>query len=106
MKVSKLEAMEKGWFIGNFNPTLFATEDVEVAVKKYAAGASEPSHYHRVATEFTVIIEGEVEMNGERFVSGDIIVISPFEKTNFIAITDTVTTVVKIPGAPNDKYTD
>lgn len=106
MKLSKLGAMEKGWFIGNFNPTLFATEDVEVAVKKYAAGVSEKRHYHRVATEFTVIIEGEVEMNGERYVSGDIVVIAPFEKTDFIAITDAVTTVVKIPGAPNDKYTD
>ena len=35
MKVVKLEDMVKGWFIGNFDPTLIKTNDVEVAVKEY-----------------------------------------------------------------------
>ncbi|TXT33835.1 MAG: hypothetical protein FD136_645, partial [Chitinophagaceae bacterium] len=65
-----LDEMVKGWFIGNFNPTLFKTNDVEVAVKKYKAGDNEPSHHHKIATEFTVVLNGVIEMNGEKFENG------------------------------------
>lgn len=105
MQVSKLSAMTKGWFIGNFSPTLCATEAVEVAVKEYPAGFAEPWHYHKVATEFTVIVSGEAEINGRRFGRGDIIVMSPGESTEFRTLTPVVTTVVKLPGAQGDKYT-
>jgi quercetin dioxygenase-like cupin family protein len=104
MHTAKLAAMTKGWFIGNFSPTLHATGAVEVAVKEYPAGFTEEWHYHKVATEFTVIVSGEVEMNGRRHGPGDIIVIPPGEGTDFKALTLAMTTVVKIPGATNDKY--
>lgn len=102
----KLEDMVKGWFIGNFTPSLFMTNDVEVGVKKYKAGDAESSHHHKVATEFTVILNGEVEMNNKRYTDGDIIKIVPGVSSDFKAITDVVTVVVKIPGANNDKYID
>lgn len=105
MQVARLDAMTKGWFIGNFAPTLAATEAVEIAVKEYPAGFSEAWHYHRVATEYTVIVRGEVEMNGRRFSAGDIIIIPPGEGTDFKTLLPTITTVVKLPGATNDKYT-
>jgi quercetin dioxygenase-like cupin family protein len=104
MKVSKLEDMVKGWFIGNFNPTLICTNEVEVAVKEYKKGDSEGRHYHKIATEITVIISGKVRMNGVEYSKGDIIVIEPNESTDFEALEDTVNTVVKFPGAENDKY--
>ena len=56
MKTAKLEDMTKGWFIGNFNPSLLKTNDVEVAVKSYKKGDYEGRHYHKIATEFTCII--------------------------------------------------
>jgi len=96
--------MVKGWFVGNFEPTLISTNDVEVSVKHYMAGEYEAPHYHKIATEITVIVSGEVEMNGNRYAAGDIVVIEPNESTDFHVLTDTVTTVVKIPGASNDKY--
>lgn len=104
MELHKLSAMTKGWFIGKFSPTLCSTEAVEVAVKEYPAGFAEAWHYHKVATEFTVIVSGEVEMNGRRFGAGDIIVIPPGEGTDFKTLTPVVTTVVKLPGATNDKF--
>lgn len=102
--ITKLDDMTKGWFIGNFTPTLLPTEAVEVAVKEYPAHFREDWHYHKIATEFTVIISGEVEMNGRRYGKGDIIVIPPGEGTDFLTLTPVVTTVVKLPGATNDKY--
>jgi quercetin dioxygenase-like cupin family protein len=102
----KLEDMTKGWFIGDFDPSLFKTNDVEVGIKTYKAGDHEDSHHHKIATEFTVILSGSVEMNGQQFNSGDIIKIKPNVSTNFKALTDTSTVVVKVPGASNDKYVD
>ena len=104
MEVSKLSDMKKGWFVGDFNPTVVKTKAVEVAVKHYKKGDSEERHYHKVATEVTVIISGRVRMNSFEYIAGDIIVIEQNESTDFEALEDTISTVVKYPGATDDKY--
>lgn len=104
MKTAKLNDMVKGWFVGNFDPSLYKTNDVEVAVKQYQAGDYEDWHYHKVATEITVIIFGKVQMNGRKYQAGDIVVIEPGEGTDFRAVDKSVNVVVKIPGANNDRY--
>lgn len=104
MKVARLNQMVRGWFVGNFAPTLYRTNHVEVAVKKYCAGDAENAHYHKIATEMTVIVSGSVCMNGVCYHEGDIIVMEPGDVTDFQALTDVVNVVVKIPGANNDKY--
>lgn len=105
MKIAKLEDMVKGWFVGNFNPSLLKTNEVEVAVKRYKKGDYEAKHYHKIATEITVIISGRVKMNGIEYKAGDIVTMEPNEATDFEALeNDTVNVVVKLPGANNDKY--
>jgi quercetin dioxygenase-like cupin family protein len=104
MKTAKLEDMIKGWFVGNFEPSLLKTNNVEVAVKEYKKGDFENRHYHKIATEITVIISGRVRMNGIEYTKGDMIVIDPNESTDFEALEDSVNAVVKYPGASNDKY--
>ena len=105
MKTAKLEDMIKGWFVGNFEPTLLKTNDVEVAVKSYKKGDYENRHYHKIATEITVVTAGRVKMNGIEYNKGDIIVIEPMESTDFECLEDgTTNVVVKYPGANNDKY--
>ncbi len=104
MRVSRLSEMTKGWFIGNFEPALCKTNDCEVAVKSYKAGDYEEKHYHKIATEFTVVVKGRVKMFGREFKEGDMIVTDPGDATDFTALTDAVNVVVKIPGANDDKY--
>lgn len=104
MKTARLDNMIKGWFVGNFEPTLYKTNDVEVAVKTYQAGEHEGKHFHKIATEITVIISGTVRMNGIEYNTGDIVVMEPGDVTDFEAVTDAVNAVVKLPGANNDKY--
>ena len=104
MTSAKLNDMVRGWFVGNFEPSLYKTNDVEVAVQTYMAGATEAAHYHKVATEITVIQSGTVKMFDKIWNVGDIVVIEPGEVTGFEALTDAVTVVVKLPGANNDKY--
>jgi mannose-6-phosphate isomerase-like protein (cupin superfamily) len=104
MKIHKLKDMFRGWVVGNFTPSCYKTDEVEVAVKEYKTGDKEPLHYHKIATEITVIVSGMVLMNGTLYNAGDIITIAPGESTNFEALSDAVTTVIKLPCVPNDKY--
>lgn len=105
MKTARLEDMVKGWFVGNFKPTLIKTNDVEVAVKEYKKGDYETKHFHKIATEITVIITGRVQMNGVEYKKGDIIVMEPNDATDFECLEDgTQNVVVKWPGTNNDKY--
>lgn len=102
--VHRLADMTRGWFVGAFTPTLVDTEAMEVAVQHFAAGAVEAEHHHKVATEITVIVSGRAVMCGRELAAGDVIVLPPGVASSFVALEDTVTTVVKHPGARNDKY--
>ena len=106
MKLFQIKDMIKGWFIGDFDQSVYKTKDVEVGLKEYLAGAYEPAHHHNVATEFTVIVDGIVEMSGKQFSKGDIIKIDPGVSTDFKALTNVITLIVKIPSVLNDKYLD
>lgn len=104
MLTAKLSDMVRGWFVGDFSPTALATQAAEIGVKSYIAGQKEERHYHKLATEVTLILSGRVRMNGIEHDSGDILVIEPLESTDFEALEDTTTVVVKVPGALNDKF--
>lgn len=93
-----------GWFIGDFIPTLYPTENVEVCIKRYKRGDYDSCHMHKLATEITMIVEGTVSMNGEEHHKDDIIVIEKGQATDFLAVTDAITCVVKIPCVKGDKY--
>lgn len=96
--------MFKGWFVGNFKPTAYKTDACEVAVKKYSKGDYEETHFHKVATEITLVLTGKIKMKNKEWSAGDIIVLSPGEPTDFQALSDATNIVVKVPGASDDKY--
>lgn len=104
MTKHNLDDFFKGWIVGNFNPTLHATDQLEVAVKKYEAGEYEKRHCHKLAKEWTVIVSGRVEMSGNIFAAGDIVYIEPSESTDFLALENTTTVVIKSPSVANDKF--
>lgn len=104
MEKFNLNDMIGGWFVGHFEPTVHQTNDFEVAVKMYKEGDYEEEHYHKIATEYTLILDGEVVMAGKNYTSGEIIKIHPNEPTDFRAITDVKTVVVKVPSVKDDKY--
>jgi quercetin dioxygenase-like cupin family protein len=104
MNVHRLEQMTRGWFVGDFAPTLYRTGAVEVGIKHYAAGDREARHLHRIATELTAVVAGRVAMDGRELQAGDIVVLEPGEASDFVALTDATVVAVKLPGAPDDKY--
>ena len=104
MDVFNLKEMVNGWFVGAFEPSLLKTDQFEVAVKSYSKGDYEQKHYHKLAQEITVVISGKVKMNDKHYEEGDIILIHPNEATDFLALTDCKTAVVKTPSVKGDKY--
>ncbi len=106
MKKYNLQNFSKGWFIGNFEPSLFSTDQFEVAVKFYKKGDSETSHHHKISTEYTIVNQWRFRMKDMVLEVGDIVLIHPNESTDFECLEDGSTTVVKIPCSKNDKYID
>jgi hypothetical protein len=104
MKEYNLSGMKRGWFVGDFSPSCLRTRAVEAGLKRHRKGTHEEPHFHKVSTEITVIISGRALMNGKEFGPGDIIVVHPGETAAFTALEDTATVVVKVPGAPGDKF--
>lgn len=104
MNLYKLNDMVKGWFVGDFEPSAYKTSMCEVAVKEYVAGEFEPKHQHKVADEVTLILSGRVTMNGSEYSAGQIVVIKAGEVTDFFAVENSITVVVKTPSSPNDKF--
>lgn len=104
MKCAKLTDMIGGWLVGDFEPSVIRTQDFEFGVKHYKAGTVDAAHYHKVATEITVIISGRASMCGKEWSHGDIIVIEPGDVVEFHAITDVALAVVKMPSTAADKY--
>jgi quercetin dioxygenase-like cupin family protein len=104
MKNFRIDNMVKGWFVGGFSPTAYHSSSCEVALKKYKKGDCEDAHFHKMATEITLVVSGQIKMVGQLWVEGDIVIVEPGEVSSFEAITDAVNVVVKIPGVLNDKY--
>jgi len=104
MKVFNLNSFKGGWFVGDFEPAIFRAQGFEVGIKHYASGVEEPLHVHKVATEITVIVSGRAKVNGKIYEAGQIIVLAPGEPAKFETLAATITAVVKVPSAPNDKY--
>ena len=94
----------QGWIIGNFEPSIFRSTEIEVAIKQYKAGHVEVKHFHKIATEITIMIIGEAMFNDEHLFEGEGMIIKPNESNTFKAITDCKTLVIKTPSIPSDKY--
>ena len=104
MQIYNLNNFTGGWVIGDFNPAIINSKEVEVAIKKYKKGDYEPEHYHKLATEITIIVSGKVRMNNQIFTENQIVLIDKNDKTDFFAIRDSTTCVIKMPSIIGDKY--
>ncbi len=104
MQKYSVKKFKKGWFIGDFKPTLVKTKHFEIAIKKYKTGEEEPTHFHKVATEFTVVTSGLFRINKADIAPGQIIKVNPGEKVKFSCLRSGLNVVIKIPSVKGDKY--
>ena len=104
MKRISLKQFKKGWIVGNFEPSLLKSEDIEIAIQSYQAGDEEQQHYHKLGTEISIVVLGSASFNGEVLNEEDGMVIYPKESNIFKAITDCKVLVIKYPSSKSDKY--
>jgi len=103
MKVTKLNEYRNGWFIGNFDPSIFKTDKFEVGVIQHKKGEEWPCHYH-TGTEINYLISGKIRMHGKVLETGDVFKFEPYEVADPEFLEDCVVVVVKTPSIPGDKY--
>jgi len=104
MKLYKLSDMHRGWLIGNFEPSILKTEGFEVGVLHHPKGEVWPEHYHKVATEYNILLSGSMNVCDTELKSGDIFVIEPMEVASPTFHEDCTILCIKIPSSPSDKY--
>lgn len=104
MKVHKITEFFRGWFIGNFNPSVLNTKDFEVGLLTHKQGEHWPKHYHALATEYNLLISGKMIIKQTNIEPGDIFIIEPNEIADPIFLEDCTVLCIKTPSVPGDKY--
>ena len=105
MKIETLQNFKRGWIIGNFEPTLLKTDLFEIAIKYQKSGQYQQGHVHKVAKEYTVIVNGQCKINNEILVAGDVLILEPNQKfVKYECLKDSVNVVIKVPSVVGDKY--
>ena len=104
MNVSNIKKMFKGWFIGNFEPSVLKTDKFEVGLHIHKKGDETHNHYHKLSTEVNVIISGKMKVNGKILCDGDIFTFEPYTVSEAEFLEDTKLIVVRDSSHPKDKY--
>jgi len=104
MKIYNLKNFVRGWFIGNFEPTILKTKDFEIGIAHHKKGEDWPKHYHKLAEEFNVLISGKMQIGETILNPNDIFVIEKMEAIKPHFLEDCTVLVVKTPSVPGDKY--
>lgn len=97
MKTENIKNFTKGWFIGNFEPTMLKTSEFEVSLQTHFKGDVPEKHYQKICTEYNLVINGSLIANGVKLRSGDIFVFEPGEVTVVEFLEDSNIVCIKAP---------
>lgn len=96
--------MKAGWFIGDFEPSVLRTREFEVGVKSHPKQSKWDVHYHKQATEITLLVSGKMKIADQVIESGQVFVLEPYEVADPVFLEDCLVVVVKTPSVVQDKY--
>lgn len=104
MKIDNIKRMHRGWIAGHFAPTLYDTEDFEIAIHEYDQDSSYVPHYHLKSTEFNVILDGEAIVCGEVVGKDGVFIVEPGEVCDVKYTKPTRLLIFRNHSDPEDKY--
>jgi len=104
MEVYKLSDFWRGWFIGDFEPSVLRTKDFEIGSVVHKKGEDWPRHFHRESDEYNLLIAGKMIICDQKLSSGDVFVIRKNEIAEPEFLEDCTVVVVKVPSVIGDKY--
>lgn len=105
MEIIKSEKF-KGWYVGKFEPNLIKSDNYEFGFKHIFKGTKPDYHYHKVKTEYTILIEGKIllEKSGQIILPITTVKLEPFEKNDQYFLEDSIILIINTPSIKNDKY--
>lgn len=106
MRIIPLSEFTRGWFIGDFEPSVLKTSKFEVGVFKHSKGEDWPTHYHQYHTEYNVLVTGKMSIYGTIIEPESVFVVPKKSIVKPVFLEDCVIVCVKSPSIPGDKITE
>jgi len=104
MIISNINNYKCGWFIGDFEPSIYRNPQFEVAVHKHKKGDATFQHFHKITKELNYIIKGTLKVSNHILSEGDIWIYEEKEVSDVEFLTDVEILIVRWPSVPSDKY--
>lgn len=104
MNTSKITDYVRGWFIGNFKPSVLKTDQFEVGLLTHKKGEYWAPHYHKESVEYNVLVSGKMTIQGKELNSGDVFVFDKGEIADPVFVEECTIVCVKVPSIPSDKF--
>jgi hypothetical protein len=103
IQIHKLEDMFRGWYIGNFEPSIFKHAGIECGYLLHKKGEKWPTHYHNNIIEVNLLIKGKMILNDIEINENEIFVIDKKALACPIFLEDCYIVCIKIPSMVGDK---
>ena len=104
MIISNIKDYKNGWFIGDFEPSIFKNAFFEIAHHKHEKNEETTPHTHKVTTELNYIIKGKLRVSGNTLEEGDIWIYEKNDISDVEFLEDSELIVIRWPSIPTDKY--
>ena len=102
MEFFDIRKMELGYFIGDFNPTVYRTNNVELSIKTLTAGTLDSCYYRKKDTQIVCVLSGTIECFERILGKGDIVSFRPGDMISLFALEDAEILITRLPGTKND----
>ena len=102
MKVLSLKGMKKGYFIGDFNPCLYNSKDVEVCIRGASKYTLDAAYYRKNDTRIIYLTRGKIDVDGKVYKKGRVLLFEPGEIINIFALTNVEMVIMNFPGTKSD----
>jgi mannose-6-phosphate isomerase-like protein (cupin superfamily) len=100
----QLDDFVRGWFVGNFEPSIVKTDKYEIGLLTHNKGEKWDFHYHKLADEINFLVEGRMRINERLIEKGSLFVIQKNQLTCPDFLENCKILCIKVPSVPTDKY--
>lgn len=104
MQVDTISNYIRGWYVGDFSPSIHQTSEFEVGLLTHKKGEVWEAHFHKKAREINLLLEGRMLIHGIELSAGQLFVLEPWEVADPIFLEDCKVLVIKTPSVKGDKY--
>ena len=99
-----VDSFVRGWFIGDFEPSILRTKTWEMALLKHSKNEKWDFHYHAQADEVNVLLSGRMMLNGREIRSRNVFTIPKKQIACPLFLEDCMILCIKTPSVIGDKF--